>query len=80
MVSSAYVLGSGWGRCSPVDAILQIHNVTYIIHVNIDSSEVRQNEVADCISTHDRIRVVIECLQKPWVFCRNELSGFFVRP
>lgn len=53
---------------------------THIVQINVNTAEVVQHEVSDCVGALDRVRVAVEGLQEPRVLVGNELAGLLIGP
>ena len=53
---------------------------TYIVQVNVDTTEVVQHEVSNRVGALDGVGVAVERLEKPWVLVGNELACRLISP
>ena len=50
------------------------NKATYVIQVDIDTAKVRQHKVPYGICPLDRLAVVVESTEEPWVLGSDQLS------
>lgn len=52
----------------------ELRSKTYIVEVDVDTTKVGQDEVSNGVCALDRLRVTVECGEKPRVFGSYELA------
>ena len=52
----------------------------YIVEIDVDTTIVGEDEVANCVCALDGLRIIVECAQEPRIFGSNELSRLVIRP